>query len=124
MSSRKIPFDENEKCDNCGKGGAFDFMGDFICGDCLRPDNKAIPMELRVSPKVADVRLLPQQEPRVETGAVQFGDDWQGLFISGDNCFAYTFDLQTIIESGMLNTNPILKIRMQTLLDLLRRIKE
>jgi hypothetical protein len=23
--------------------------------------------------------------PRVETGAVQFGDDWPGLFIRGDN---------------------------------------
>jgi hypothetical protein len=27
---------------------------------------------------------LPQQEPRIETGAIQFGDDWPGLFIRGD----------------------------------------
>ena len=34
--SRDIFFDENEKCDLCGKDGAFDFMGDFICEDCLK----------------------------------------------------------------------------------------
>jgi hypothetical protein len=32
--SRIVPFDENEICDNCGVHGAFDFMGDFLCGDC------------------------------------------------------------------------------------------
>lgn len=29
-------------------------------------------------------RRLPQQAPRVETGAVEFGDDWPGVFIRGD----------------------------------------
>ena len=33
--SRDIPFDENEICDCCGKKGAFDFMGDLICEECL-----------------------------------------------------------------------------------------
>lgn len=38
--NREIPFDKKEKCDTCGKLGAFDFMGDFICGDCLKPKKK------------------------------------------------------------------------------------
>ena len=37
---REVPFDEEAKCDNCGKLGAFDFMGDFICEDCLSPKKK------------------------------------------------------------------------------------
>jgi uncharacterized membrane protein len=32
--SRDIPYDENATCDICGKKGAFDFMGDFICVEC------------------------------------------------------------------------------------------
>lgn len=31
------------------------------------------------------IRKLPAQEARVETGAVQFGDDWPGIFIRGDD---------------------------------------
>lgn len=35
---------------------------------------------------VNKVQMLPAPKdfPRVETGAVQFGDDWPGLFIRGD----------------------------------------
>jgi hypothetical protein len=32
--SREIPFDENAICDVCGKKGAFDFMGDYLCAEC------------------------------------------------------------------------------------------
>jgi hypothetical protein len=36
------------------------------------------------------VQMLPAPVglPRVETGAVQFGDDWPGLFIRGDNAYS------------------------------------
>lgn len=34
---REIPFEKDAKCDVCGKMGAFDFMGDYICERCLRP---------------------------------------------------------------------------------------
>jgi hypothetical protein len=42
-----------------------------------------------------ETRTLPAQAVRVETGAVQFGDDWPGVFIRGDNAlyFAYMLDL-------------------------------
>ena len=34
--SKLVPFEITEKCDNCGKTGAFDFMGDLYCPDCLK----------------------------------------------------------------------------------------
>lgn len=33
---------------------------------------------------MSEVRQLPGVDKRVETGAVQFGDDWPGYFIRGD----------------------------------------
>lgn len=38
---------------------------------------------------------LPAQERRVETGAIRFGDDYTGVFISGDNAFYYRMYLET-----------------------------
>jgi len=38
---------------------------------------------------VSEPRILPAADPRVETGTVQFGEDWPGLFIRGDNAFWY-----------------------------------
>ena len=36
---REFPFDENAICDACGKKGAFDIYGDFLCELCLmEPD--------------------------------------------------------------------------------------
>jgi hypothetical protein len=32
--NREIEFEENAICDICGKKGAFDFMGDFLCPEC------------------------------------------------------------------------------------------
>lgn len=41
------------------------------------------------------IRKLPAVEGgRVETGPVQFGDDWPGIFIRGDNAFGYAMELQ------------------------------
>lgn len=44
------------------------------------------------------IRKLPAVEgDRVETGPVQFGDDWPGVFIRGDNAFGYVMELQNAI---------------------------
>ena len=43
-----------------------------------------------------DIQLIPHEGPRVETGAVQFGDDWPGLFIRGDNAFALAMHIDAI----------------------------
>jgi hypothetical protein len=39
-------------------------------------------------------RLFPQQEDRVETGPIQFGNDWPGIFIRGDNALALAMALR------------------------------
>lgn len=31
---REVPFDKDDVCDECGAVGAYDFMGDLICGAC------------------------------------------------------------------------------------------
>ena len=35
--SRDVPFEENILCESCGKTGAYDFMGDFLCMECAFP---------------------------------------------------------------------------------------
>ena len=40
----------------------------------------------------------PTTAPRVETGAVQFGDDWPGLFLRGDRCMELAAALQSMAE--------------------------
>jgi hypothetical protein len=40
MSDRTVPYDENAICDNCGKKGAHDFMGDYLCDDCITDDGE------------------------------------------------------------------------------------
>lgn len=42
------------------------------------------------------VRILPGVEDRVESGAIQFGDDWPGLFIRGDNSMALGLALKAL----------------------------
>lgn len=32
--SRDIDYEKDLVCDNCGKVGAYDFMGDYYCSDC------------------------------------------------------------------------------------------
>lgn len=32
--SRDVPYDIEATCDICGKKGAFDFMGDYVCEGC------------------------------------------------------------------------------------------
>ena len=34
--SRDVAYSPDDVCDNCGKAGAFDFMGDCYCDDCLK----------------------------------------------------------------------------------------
>lgn len=36
--NRDIPFDEKATCDGCGKLGAFDFMGDYYCEECIKKE--------------------------------------------------------------------------------------
>lgn len=48
-------------------------------------------------------REIDIEGPRVETGPVRLGDDWTGLFIRGDDCFALAMTLREgRIPSGLL----------------------
>lgn len=53
---REVPFDETEKCDVCGKTGAFDIMGDTLCAQC-----------------VSGIREEPMNK---NTSLVQFAQHW------------------------------------------------
>lgn len=33
---RDVEFDPEALCDDCGCKGAYDFMGDYLCGACAR----------------------------------------------------------------------------------------
>lgn len=46
---------------------------------------------------MSEIRKLPAQAERVETGPVQFGDDWPGVFIRGDNAAYYAMLLGQVI---------------------------
>lgn len=35
MGSREVPFDPELNCDICQKKGAYDFMGDLLCPECM-----------------------------------------------------------------------------------------
>lgn len=43
-------------------------------------------------------------KPRAETGPMQFGDDWPGVFIRGDNALALSINLEHI--ASFLEGNP------------------
>lgn len=43
------------------------------------------------------IRNLGKQSTRVETGPVQFGDDWPGYFIRGDNAFVLYMTINSIL---------------------------
>jgi hypothetical protein len=38
---------------------------------------------------------------RIETGPIQFGDDWPGVFIRGDNAFGYAMALRSVIANAL-----------------------
>jgi hypothetical protein len=44
------------------------------------------------------IRKLPNQKTRVETGPTQFGDDWPGLFVRGDDAFNIALQLENYMS--------------------------
>lgn len=62
------------------------------------------------------VRALPEQPERVESGAVQFGTDWPGVFIRGDAAWEAAAALASVIETG----DAFLRAMLVPLYDLLR----
>ena len=46
--SNEISYCKDEICDDCGKQGGYDFMGDIVCVDCLNKRNNPTIEALRV----------------------------------------------------------------------------
>lgn len=65
------------------------------------------------------LRELPPVEKRVETGPTQFGDDWPGVFIRGDDCLGYSLYLELILNGAPLD-DVLVKSTINGLLGLLR----
>lgn len=63
------------------------------------------------------MQILAHDDPRIETGVLQFGEDWPGVFIRGDNAFAYAMALD-----GLLNgrNDGLTRAQVGGLLTLLR----
>lgn len=60
------------------------------------------------------VRVLPEQAARVETGPLQFGEDWPGTFIRGDNG-AYYAGILTGAVSMLRDGKPLDPFAIQQL---------
>ena len=45
----------------------------------------------------------PREQTRIETGTAQFGDDWPGVFIRGDDCFNFTMHLDAVLSNPDLD---------------------
>ena len=67
------------------------------------------------------VRELEQQDDRVETGVIRFGDDWPGVFIRGDDCYRYLNALRHVTTEEMTDSigDEIAVICVRGLIDLL-----
>lgn len=48
---------------------------------------------------MGNVRYLPEPTVRVETGVTQFGEDWPGVFIRGDDAFHYASHLDLFMKN-------------------------
>jgi hypothetical protein len=43
---------------------------------------------------MSKILRLPAHEPRVESGVLQFGDDWPGVFVRGDDALVFAAALR------------------------------
>lgn len=64
---------------------------------------------------------LPENKQRLETGVVEVNDDWPGIFIRGDNAFAYSSYLINFISDP---TNLFYKDAILSLAELLNECNE
>lgn len=64
------------------------------------------------------IRVLPHADARVETGPVQFGDDWPGVFLRGDNALGYALALREQLDGDAVESasNPLTRIKLRGLL--------
>lgn len=85
---REIPFEKDAKCDVCGKMGAFDFMGDYICEKCFAD----IPMDKRL------VELDTHKKAMADTKRLDKLENCEGVALVNDD-----FGHWAVVENGMQN---------------------
>lgn len=66
-----------------------------------------------------DVRQFPAAETRIESGPIQFGEDWPGTFIRGDHAAMFAQHLEEVLKAT-LPIHPISIAILQGLLSGLR----
>ena len=81
--------------------------------------NNSDSIEVRKLPSIQRIADVPEGE-RVETGPIQFGDDWPGLFIRGNRAFYYAFRLA--MQLGKVPVNS--KIDVSLIKDLVELLLE
>lgn len=75
---------------------------------------------------MSEMRNLRAPSKRVETGPLQFGEDWPGVFFRGDDALAYALALERAL--GYMIENPVLGVDYEytrvSLIGLQRALKE
>lgn len=68
------------------------------------------------APAGVTVLVQPLAEPakRVETGVVQFGDDWPGIFLRGDDALPRAFYLRQFLDDSGAGGDPIVRGMVET----------
>lgn len=68
-------------------------------------------------PRFVGVRQLPEQELRVETGAIRFGDDRAGVFFRGDAALAVALGLRQALRR-LEGVDPFTQVALESALRL------
>lgn len=58
------------------------------------------------------------EKERVETGPIQFGNDWPGIFIRGDNCGYY---VQCLVELKKYPDSSMAQSALDDIISLLKK---
>ncbi len=60
------------------------------------------------------VKKFARVKNRVESGAIQFGDDWPGLFLRGDDAKYLSMAIECVLESvAVTKTNRLALLHLQ-----------
>jgi len=70
------------------------------------------------------IRKFEQQNPRVESGVVQFGNDWCGIFFRGDDAFAFAMALEAYMQDPTNEFNIFNKSVINSLIKVLMSCDE
>ena len=67
-----------------------------------------------MAPNIRHIRI--RDTDRVETGTVQFNEDWPGLFIRGDECHNF---LRSVRQASLSELDPLNQMILNRLADYL-----